>query len=118
MSAIFFADEGQKRLAEEHCRQAEKELGQEVYVELLPADSFYRAEDYHQKYYLQRYGELMDDLRAPYPDFRDLVDSTAAARLNGYLGGSRTHELRQADLEQLGLSEAGRRILLKSARRS
>ncbi len=105
-------------MAEEHLRQVAELSGTEVFVELLPADSFYRAEDYHQKYYLQRYGELMDDLRAPYPDFRDLVDSTAAARLNGFLGGSRTHDLRRDDLGQLGLSEAGRRILLKAARRS
>ncbi len=118
MSAIFFAGDDQRRMAEEHLRQVAELWGTEVFVELLPADSFYRAEDYHQKYYLQRYGELMDDLRAPYPDFRDLVDSTAAARLNGFLGGSRTHDLRRDDLGQLGLSEAGRRILLKAARRS
>lgn len=117
MSAIFFASEDQRRQAEERRREAAELWDTEVYVEILPADSFYRAEDYHQKYYLQRYGELMDELRAPYPDFRDLVDSTSAARLNGYLGGSRSHELRRQDLSQLGLSEAGQRILLKSARR-
>ncbi len=117
MSAIFFAGEDQRRQAEERRLEVAAQLGAEVYVEILPADSFHRAEDYHQKYYLQRYGELMDELRAPYPDFRDVVDSTAAARLNGYLGGSRTHDLRRDDLELLGLSETGRRILLKSARR-
>ena len=118
MSAILFADEDQRRLALERRRQVAELWGTEVFVEILPADSFYRAEDYHQKYSLQRHGELMDELRAPYPDFRDLVDSTAAARLNGYLGGARTHDLRRQDLGQLGLSAAGQRILLKQARRS
>ncbi|MCP3957703.1 MAG: hypothetical protein GY719_07590 [bacterium] len=56
-------------------------------------------------------------LGAPYPDFRGLVDSTTAARLNGYLGGSRTQDLRRGDLGRLGLSEAGPRILRKEARR-
>ncbi len=118
MSAIFFADEDQQRLAAERQRQMAQRWGTEVFVEILPADSFYRAEDYHQKYYLQRYSELMEELRAPYPDFRDVVDSTAAARLNGFLGGSRTHDLRREDLGQLGLSEAGQRVLLKEARAS
>lgn len=117
MSAIFFAGEDQRRQARERLRQVAERWGSDVFVEILPADSFHRAEDYHQKYYLQRYGELMDELRTPYPDFRDLVDSTAAARLNGYLGGSRTQDLRREDLGRLGLSEAGRRILLKEARR-
>ena len=117
MSAIFYAGEDQRRQAHERKQQAERQLGAEVFVEILSADSFHRAEDYHQKYYLQRHRQLMDDLRAPYPDFRDFVDSTAAARLNGYLGGSRTHELRRGDLGRLGLSEAGQRILLKEARR-
>ena len=117
MSAIFFAGEEQQRQAARKVELVAERWGSEVFVEILPADSFHRAEDYHQKYYLQRYRELMDELRAPYPDFRDLVDSTAAARLNGYLGGSRTHDLRREDLGRLGLSAAGRRILLKEARR-
>ena len=117
MSAIFFAGEDQRRLAEERRRQVAELWGTEVFAPILPADSFHRAEDYHQKYYLQRHDELVDELRSPYPDFRDLVDSTAAARLNGYLGGSRTHDLRRDDLGQLGLSETGQRILLKQARR-
>ena len=116
MSAIFYADEDQRRQAVERRRRAAEEWGSEVFVEILSADSFYRAEDYHQKYYLQRYGELVDELRVFYPSFRDVVDSTAAARLNGYVGGSRTHELRRRDLSELGLSEDGQRILLKAAR--
>lgn len=116
MSAIFAADEEQEQLAIERRRQVAERLGKEVFVEILSADSFYLAEDYHQKYYLQRYTELMDELGEAYPDFSDLVDSTAAARLNGFLGGSRTHDLRRQDLGQLGLSETGQRILLKAAR--
>ncbi len=117
MSAILFSSEDQRRLAVERVRQVADRWRTEVFVEILPADSFHRAEDYHQKYYLQRHAELTAELRAPYPDFRDFVDSTAAARLNGYLGGSRTHDLRREDLGRLGLSAAGQRILLKEARR-
>ena len=119
MSAIFFADEDQRRQALERRRQVAERWGSDVFVEILPADSFHRAEDYPQKYFLQRHAELMGELRVPYPEFCDLVDSTAAARLNGYLGGSRTQDLRRDDvLDRLGLSERGRRVLLKEARRS
>ncbi len=116
MSAIFYADAAQQKQAEATHERISESAGSEIFVEILPADSFYRAEDYHQKYYLQRHGELMAELRSPYPDFRDFVDSTAAARLNGYLGGARTQGLTEADLEPLGLSPAARRVVLKSRR--
>ena len=108
-TAVAESASSQRRQARERKRQVAQRLGAEVFVEILSADSFHRAEDYHQKYYLQRHSQVMDELRAPYPDFRDFVDSTAAARLNGYLGGSRTHELRSDDLGRLGLSEAALR---------
>ena len=39
--------------------------------------------------------------RALYPDFADFVDSTAAARLNGYLNGSVTWEVLAAELDEM-----------------
>lgn len=116
MSALFFHDPEQRRIIEESCEQASARWKEEVQVEILPADSFYRAEDYHQKYYLQRHQELMDDLGTFYSDFNDIVDSTAAARLNGFLAGARTHVLPTEDLGRYGLSERGQRVLLKQAR--
>lgn len=116
MSAIFFHDDAQKRLAEESLLKASAGLEGEIYVEILSADSFFPAEDYHQKFYLQRHEELMADLRAAYPDFEDLVRSTAAARLNGYLGGSRIQQLDGEDLSRFGLSERAQRVLRASIR--
>ena len=116
MSALFFHDAEQRRLIEERCRQAAAQWKEEVHVEILPADTFYRAEDYHQKYYLQRHQDLMDELEVFYPDFAGVVDSTAAARLNGFLAGARTHVLQNEDLGRYGLSERGQRILRKQAR--
>ena len=50
-------------------------------------DAFNPAEDYHQKYYLRREAELLREYTRLYPTTEELVRSTAAARVNGYLGG-------------------------------
>jgi peptide-methionine (S)-S-oxide reductase len=52
-SAIFYHNDEQKRLAEESKKALEvsgKIKGQ-IYTELTPASEFYKAEEYHQKYY-------------------------------------------------------------------
>jgi peptide-methionine (S)-S-oxide reductase len=110
MSIIFYHNDEQKRLAEEGKAEQEKLFGKEVYVEIVPAGEFYSAEDYHQKYYLQRISGLMDELRAIYPDFQDIIDSTAAARLEGYAGGFGTPGSLE-ELDELGLSPKGIEIV-------
>ena len=86
-SIIFYHNEEQRRLAEETKAREEARLGKRVLTEIKAAGTFWWAEDYHQKYYLQSSSGLMRELRAKYPDFRDLVNSTEAARANGYSGG-------------------------------
>jgi peptide-methionine (S)-S-oxide reductase len=113
MTAIFYHSEEQKRLAEETKKRIEELMGGKVATKILPASAFYRAEDYHQKYALRRYGQFLDELRAAYPHEDELVDSTAAARVNAYLSGHGTMEELQVDIDQLGLSEAARDLLLR-----
>jgi len=86
-SIIFYHTEEQRQLAEASKAREEARLGMKVYTEIRPAGAFYWAEDYHQKYYLQSRVTLASELRAKYPDFRDFVNSTEAARANGYSGG-------------------------------
>ena len=52
-AAIFVHDEEQKRLAEESKAELERSgrFKQPIVTEILPASSFYEAEDYHQDYY-------------------------------------------------------------------
>ncbi|MFC1990048.1 hypothetical protein ACFLVW_05770 [Chloroflexota bacterium] len=59
----------------------------------------------------------MDKLSAIYPDVIDFISSTAAARLNGYVGGYGTPETLEKELSGLGLSEAGKMRLLEIADR-
>ncbi|GBD38749.1 MAG: hypothetical protein KatS3mg078_1914 [Deltaproteobacteria bacterium] len=52
-TAIFYHDEEQKIIAENSKRELEKSgrFDKPIVTEILPASPFYRAEEYHQKYY-------------------------------------------------------------------
>ena len=78
----------------------------------MPAGIIYLAEDYHQKHSLQRDYDLMSEFRKIYPDFRDIVNSTAAARVNGILGGFGRLSAHKDEVGSYGLSEKGRGRLL------
>lgn len=112
MSAIFYHDLNQKRAAEEAKRREEQRLGKTVQTQLLPASIFYLAEDYHQKYALQADRTVMADFTRMYPEFADIVDSTAATRANAYLYGYGELEQLQRELDSLGLSEESEKRLV------
>lgn len=105
-SLIFYHSDEQKRMAEETKEQAEAKKGQKVYTEIIPASTFYPAEDYHQKYYIRRYDGLVKELSTLYAGNSNFTKSTAAAKVNGYLGGNGTLEELKNQLKNLDLSPA------------
>jgi methionine-S-sulfoxide reductase len=52
-TAVFYHNEEQKRLAEESKARLEKsgKFGKPIVTEIVPASTFYPAEEYHQDYY-------------------------------------------------------------------
>jgi peptide-methionine (S)-S-oxide reductase len=100
MSAIWYGSESQRDVVDATRHELQERLEQDVTTRVLPLETFYRAEDYHQKYCLQRHHRLMSRFEVMYPDFRGIVDSTAAARLNGFAGGQGTASL--LDQEKAG----------------
>jgi peptide-methionine (S)-S-oxide reductase len=113
MSAIFYHDGGQKKLALESQQREAVKRGKAVTTKVLPLGPFYLAEDYHQKYMLRMQPELLREFEAMYPDAKGFLASTAVARVNGYLGGNGSEtELRQ-DLSRLGLSARAQQRLLE-----
>jgi peptide-methionine (S)-S-oxide reductase len=116
MSAIFYADEQQERLAGDVKKHLERSHGRELRTEILRASRFYLAEDYHQKYILQGDRLLNREFRLMYPEFVEFVDSPAAAKVNGYLHGCGSLEQIRTELSSLGLSVKGGEHLLSRVR--
>lgn len=87
------------------CMDAEQEatarrLG--IHAPIVTGARFYLAEDYHQKYYLRRDRVLFAELADYAP--HELVESTVAARLNGYVSGQGSLARLRDELPLLGLS--------------
>jgi peptide-methionine (S)-S-oxide reductase len=104
MSILFTHDGEQQRLAEASQAREAARSGKKILTEIRPAGAFYRAEEEHQKHLLRFEREIDGELRAFFPAFDDYVDSTAVARINGYLGGYGTAAELQQDLPGFGLS--------------
>jgi peptide-methionine (S)-S-oxide reductase len=114
---IFYQNEEQKRLAEKSKERIASDLRGTVFTEIVPYTGFTLAEDYHQKHSLQHYPEFMQELRRVYPSDQEVIDSTVAARLNGYLGGEGSYEALVQELDSLGLSPVRKETLREMVRR-
>jgi len=102
MSAIFYHDDEQKSLAEETKAEHQTKVRKQIQTKILPAERFYDAENYHQKYLLRNHPDLYESLNLT---DEQLIKSHVAARINGYLGNYG----RKADFEEeskkFGLNE-------------
>jgi peptide-methionine (S)-S-oxide reductase len=115
-SRVFYHDEAQRALAEASKTRQEERLGVRLHTTIEPAGTFTLAEDYHQKYYLHGQSQLMAEVRGYYSSLDEIVHSTLAARLNGYVGGNDSEELLEAELDSYGLSDQGIAVLRRMVR--
>ena len=111
MRAVFYHDENQRRQAEASKAALGQKLGQPIQTAVAPVRSFTMAEDYHQKYLLQQQYNLKAEMSHIYPNHQDFVDSTAVARVNGYVGGNGSPEQFKREIDHLGISDAGKQAL-------
>ena len=102
---LFYHNDRQRKIAEDSKSALAESSEKEIYTEIKELEKFYPAEDYHQKYRLRQSQAFMDELGDIYEDPDNLRDSTAAARLNGFLAGYGTPEQVREVLGRLGLSK-------------
>ncbi|XP_045192224.2 peptide methionine sulfoxide reductase-like [Mercenaria mercenaria] len=103
MSAIFYHDETQQRLAEKTKTEHQKHIARPIVTLIQKAGPFYNAEDYHQKYMLRRHSKVIDRLNLT---DEELIKSKAACRLNGYLSGYGTEEGFLKEVDDLDIKES------------
>lgn len=60
--AVYYLSEGQRRAAVEKLKQLEQDSGKTVYIRVEPFRSFWRAEEYHQDYYLKHPEEFRQEM--------------------------------------------------------
>jgi peptide-methionine (S)-S-oxide reductase len=86
-------------------------------TELEAAGIFTRAEDYHQKHFLQ-HGPEGQEFLARYNNHDAFTDATETARANAIASGRLTYEQILALLPSLGVSSQTRQLLLEHAKKA
>lgn len=115
-AAIFWSGEDQRQFAEASRTEAAKGSSRRLETSVEPLRGFTPAEDYHQKYYLRYSDVIADALHRVYPNERDFAASTAAARINGYLGGHGGPARLAGEIDRLGLTGEARSVLETAVR--
>ncbi|MDT3436656.1 peptide-methionine (S)-S-oxide reductase MsrA [Haloarcula sp. 1CSR25-25] len=110
---VLAHDDQQRETARRTREELESRTGKSVETAVETLDRFYLAEDYHQKYELRSTPVVADELADSCGDA--FVDSTVAARLNGFVAGHGDADEREAlfarlDLSPAALSEVRRRL--------
>ncbi len=62
--AIYYLTEDEKNIAETKIKALEKESGKKVQISLEPFKSFYKAEEYHQDYYLKNPEAFEEEMKS------------------------------------------------------
>lgn len=85
LSLLIVHSTDQLETAESVKEEWEQQNGKRIGTEILYDRSFYPAENRHQKYFLKRFSKAMASILPLFPDHTTFMDSTIAARLNGFV---------------------------------
>ncbi len=112
-SAIFYANEDQKLAAEKKKAALEEENGTTIYTDILPLETFYLAEPYHQKHDLRKHPLLVQELEARYPTLEEFLAAPSVTWINSYVWGCGLLDDLLEDLPSFGLSLEAEEFLKK-----
>lgn len=115
---MFFHNDSQGILAIETRDREATRRKSKISTEILPFVGFFLAEGYHQKYSLRQKPDPMREFTAMYPKVVDFINSTAAARVNGYVAGYGTYATLLTEISGFVLSPEGIKKLLDVVYRS
>lgn len=87
MSLVVYYNHSQKVKALKSKENLEVNENKTIYTEFQPYSTFYIAENYHQKYLLKRYKNVIASLEKLYSTHDELINGTMTARLNGFVRG-------------------------------
>jgi methionine-S-sulfoxide reductase len=104
-SALFTLDEEQVATARTSKAQADEQTDSTIRTAIEPVERFHLAEGYHQNHGLRQHADFERVFKDRYPDAEDFAHSSAASRVNGYLGGYGSREQLEREVERLGLPE-------------
>ena len=113
LSLLFYHNSEQQKIADEVKIKWEKKYNKQIQTELLPYTHFYRAEDHHQKYFMKRYPKALEAVSNLFPTYTDYIDSTIAARLNGFVREYGLLSDIKKELEFWGLNDSEKHTLQK-----
>ena len=112
ISLLRYHGDRQKESIDRVKREMEKELGEPIETDIAAFGNFTPAEERHQKYYLKRYPNTLEQLQDLFPKPEHLVDSTFAARLNGFVKGYGKLQGLKSEIASWNIDEENRGILL------
>jgi len=115
-SAIWYHDEEQHKLSIETRDHVQTKYKDKIVTTIEPAGTFYWAEDYHQKYMLRNARSIFTHFKSL--SMEELVNSVAASRINGYVGGNGTLEQLQKEIASFGLNEHLSQLLIDKVAQS
>lgn len=112
ISLIRYRGQEQRAAINKVKKEMEKGLGEAIETDIAAFEDFTLADARHQKYYLKRYPHTLEQLQDLLPKPEHLVDSTFAARLNGFVKGYGKLRLLKDEIAAWDIAEENKEILL------
>ncbi len=114
LSLLLYHNVDQKRTINEKKAELEKDSPEEIRTEIAAYNGFTLAEERHQKYFLKRYPNAIEQMSELFPNKDEFLQATITARLNGFVKGyCRMSDLRE-EISNWPIDEDSKRILFTS----
>ncbi len=115
-AAVYYHTDSQRAVIEQKQKALEQIHNKKVATIIEPVHTFYIAEDYHQKYYLQNTSILLREFESYFNYFSDFNDSPSVAKVNGLVSGKGNQEDLDRFLPSLALSDSAQALLVRKYR--